>query len=273
MASYASAAIEDADSAPPGESSSADGDVAENGEEVAVPNLFIQFCLREVGLFLIIVQFLSVDMAGRLVYTSKCLQRIIEDPQNDFFWKIVCRIIFKSPQYFLPDELPSSHNTWRSVFLRRPYAKLNGYYSQEYKYVRRRQAPSMWDEVPRGEVLWCRYYRYLYFNSNGEVLYCCSPTPPGQFERQFNLQNRNVHRGIYRMRKKKIVIEVPLTPSKEVCVIEVETKARGWKMETLIHVLNRDPDLNLPPMPLENSKVWRFHRRWSIKKIVDRGDE
>ena len=67
---------------------------------------------------------------------------------------------------------------------------------------------------------------------------------PG-FERQFNLQNRNVHRGIYRMRK-KIVIEVPLTPSKEVCVIEVETKARGWKMETLVHVLNRDPDLNLP---------------------------
>ena len=85
MASYASAATEDADSALPGEPLSAGCDAAENGEEVVVPNLFIQFCLREVGLFLIIVQFLSVDMAGRLVYTSKCLQRIIEDPQNDFF--------------------------------------------------------------------------------------------------------------------------------------------------------------------------------------------
>ena len=234
-------------------------------------NLFINFCLAEVGLFLIIVKLLPVDMAGRLMYTSKSLQRIIEHKDNDFFWKFVCKIIFKPPQYYLPEILPSSHNSWRSVFMQRPYAKLNGYYCQEYKYVRRRQAPSMWDEVPAGQVLWCRYYRYLYFNNNGEVLYCCSPSPPEQFERKFNLQNRNVHKGSYRMRRKKIIIEIPMLPSKEVCVVEVETKARGWNMETIEHILKRDPELDLPPIKLENSKIWYFHRRWSIKKIVDKG--
>ena len=62
-----------------------------------------------------------------------------------------------------------------------------------------------------------------------------------------------------------------MLPSKEVCVVEVETKARGWNMETIEHILKRDPELDLPPIKLENSKIWYFHRRWSIKKIVDKG--
>ena len=157
--------------------------------------------------------------------------------------------------------------------MQRPYAKLNGYYYQEYKYVRRRQAPSMWDEVPAGEVLWCRYYRYLYFDNSGDAYYCCSPDPPEIFERKFNLQNRHVHKGSYRMRSKKIIVEIPMHPSKEVCVLEVKTKARGWKMETLYHILKRDPDVNLPPMILENSKIWYFKRRWSIKKIIYKLEE
>ena len=88
MASYASAAIEDADSAPPGESSSADGDVAENGEEVAVPNLFIQFCLREVGLFLIIVQFLSeIWQVGWYILQNAC-SALLKIRKMTFFGKL-----------------------------------------------------------------------------------------------------------------------------------------------------------------------------------------
>lgn len=47
------------------------------------------------------------------------------------------------------------------------------------KYARIRKIQrDMWTEIPAGAVLEMVYYRYLYFEENGRVLYALTPAPP-----------------------------------------------------------------------------------------------
>ena len=69
-------------------------------------------------------------------------------------------------------------NSYRTMLEKRPRVRAGGgVYVMKYARIRKIQR-DMWTEIPAGAVLEMVYYRYLYFEENGRVLYALTPTPP-----------------------------------------------------------------------------------------------
>lgn len=70
------------------------------------------------------------------------------------------------------------NNSYRTMLEKRPRVRAGGgVYVMKYARIRKIQR-DMWTEIPAGAVLEMVYYRYLYFEENGRVLYALTPTPP-----------------------------------------------------------------------------------------------
>ena len=233
----------------------------------SLSSLFLGFITKETGLLLAVARFLSTDMIGRMIFTCKEIRMIIEAPKHDYFWEHICKTVFQPPSYRLANALPANRSSWRSIFLNRPYAKLDGFYVQKYMYIRPRQAPSMWDEVPAGHVLYVHHYRYIAFtNRNGQVLYACSAVPPHKFGRDFHPGNRHVRVGQYAVRQNKIQIDLGLTENETLDVV-LQTSVNGWRLTTKKHeILRTSTDVfqqvrQLPSLIVEKpGQHWNFHR-------------
>ena len=239
-------------------------------------NFLIDFGRQESGLLLAVLKFLPVDMVGVMILTCHKLQAIVEAPEHDFFFEYIVKYVFKPPQYKLSSTLNANRASWRSIFMERPYAKLGGYYVQQYVYIRERQPATMWDEVSRTDYLhyFVYHYRYLHFTNRGEVLYACSYLPPEKFDRAFRRGERGVHVGKYVVQRDKICIDVPLYMNETVeLLVQVDCSSKGWKLNTLRHQIERiDPDrppAHLPPVVIEyhekSEKLWKFVRSWNFQ--------
>jgi F-box protein 9 len=70
------------------------------------------------------------------------------------------------------------NNSYRTMLEKRPRVRAGGgVYVMKYARIRKIQR-DMWTEIPAGAVLEMVYYRYLYFEENGRVLYALTPVPP-----------------------------------------------------------------------------------------------
>jgi F-box protein 9 len=70
------------------------------------------------------------------------------------------------------------NNSYRTMLEKRPRVRAGGgVYVMKYARIRKIQR-DMWTEIPAGAVLEMVYYRYLYFEENGRVLYALTPSPP-----------------------------------------------------------------------------------------------
>jgi F-box protein 9 len=70
------------------------------------------------------------------------------------------------------------NNSYRTMLEKRPRLRAgNGVYILKYSRIRKIQR-DMFTEIPAGAVLEMVYYRYLYFEENGRVLYALTPSPP-----------------------------------------------------------------------------------------------
>ena len=68
------------------------------------------------------------------------------------------------------------HNSYRNMLQHRPRVR-TGLYVLKFARVKPIQR-DMWTEIPVGAILETVYYRYLYFQENGTLLYALTPTPP-----------------------------------------------------------------------------------------------
>lgn len=70
------------------------------------------------------------------------------------------------------------NNSYRTMLEKRPRVRAGGgVYVMKYARIRKIQR-DMWTDIPAGAVLEMVYYRYLYFEENGRVLYALTPSPP-----------------------------------------------------------------------------------------------
>ena len=74
--------------------------------------------------------------------------------------------------------------SYRNMLLLRPRVRANGgVYVMKYSRVKPIQR-DMWTEVPVGAILETTYYRYLYFQEDGRVLYALTTAPPHEMFRR-----------------------------------------------------------------------------------------
>ena len=103
-------------------------------------------------------------------------------------------------------------DSYRLMLQKRPRVKAGGgVYVMKYSRVKPVQR-DMWTEVPAGAVLEMTYYRYLYFQEDGRVLYALSPTPPHEmFPRFLRMSltrepDRSAVWGTYEIQKNSVTV-------------------------------------------------------------------
>lgn len=104
------------------------------------------------------------------------------------------------------------NNSYRTMLEKRPRVRAGGgVYVMKYARIRKIQR-DMFTEIPAGAVLEMVYYRYLYFEENGRVLYALTPTPPHEmFPRLKRVcltgqSDRSAVWGTYQVRKTTVIV-------------------------------------------------------------------
>lgn len=104
------------------------------------------------------------------------------------------------------------NNSYRTMLEKRPRVRAGGgVYVMKYARIRKIQR-DMWTEIPAGAVLEMVYYRYLYFEENGRVLYALTPSPPHEmFPRLKRVcltgqTDRSAVWGTYRVQKTMVTV-------------------------------------------------------------------
>ena len=105
------------------------------------------------------------------------------------------------------------NNSYRTMLEKRPRLRAGGgVYVMKYARIRKIQR-DMWTEIPAGAVLEMVYYRYLYFEENGRVLYALTPSPPHEmFPRLKRVcltgqTDRSAVWGTYKVQKTNVTVQ------------------------------------------------------------------
>lgn len=103
-------------------------------------------------------------------------------------------------------------NSYRTMLEKRPRVRAGGgVYVMKYTRIKRVQR-DMWTEVPHGAILEMTYYRYLYFQEDGRVLYALTNTPPHEmFPRLLKVcltrqEDKVAVWGTYQVHKRHVVV-------------------------------------------------------------------
>lgn len=104
-------------------------------------------------------------------------------------------------------------NSYRTMLENRPRVRAGGgVYVLKYSQVKKIQR-DMWTEIPAGAVLESVYYRYLYFQEDGRVLYALTSAPPHEVFRRFlhtcltRKQDKQAVWGTYEVSRTTVTIE------------------------------------------------------------------
>jgi F-box protein 9 len=103
-------------------------------------------------------------------------------------------------------------HSYRAMLEKRPRVRAGGgLYVMKYSTIKKPQR-DMWTEIPHGAILETVYYRYLYFQENGTVLYALTNDPPHEMIVRFWKMMATAHPdkqavwGRYQVAKHKVTV-------------------------------------------------------------------
>eukprot|EP00298_Acanthocystis_sp_HF-20_P028882 c7734_g1_i1.p1 GENE.c7734_g1_i1~~c7734_g1_i1.p1 ORF type:complete len:386 (-),score=147.12 c7734_g1_i1:29-1186(-) len=142
----------------------------------------------------------SLDTCGVVCSSWHILSR----EQN--LWKNLCHELWGAEaEVFISD-----FTSWRKMYLSKPHIHFDGVYANKTVYVR--SGLSEWG-TSYDPVYVCKYYRYLRFFKNGDVVCLVTPTEPKVIFSKYkqNIQNApNSVKGKYSIENNSVLINHPL---------------------------------------------------------------
>jgi F-box protein 9 len=179
-----------------------------------------------------IFDWLFVDMYATLALVSPHWKSFT---RTEATYKRLCERLYLNQSIKRQLHVSRFNNSYRTMLEKRPRVRAGGgVYVMKYARIRKIQR-DMFTDIPAGAVLEMVYYRYLYFEENGRVLYALTPSPPHEMfprlKRVFltGQSDRSAVWGTYKVRKTCVIVNakqawhhVQLTLS-----IDLENRSHG----------------------------------------------
>jgi F-box protein 9 len=122
-----------------------------------------------------IFDYLNVDAYAQLALVSPHWKSFT---RTEATYKRLCERLYLNQSKKRALHVSRFNNSYRVMLEKRPRIRAGGgVYVMKYARIRKIQR-DMWTDIPAGAVLEMVYYRYLYFEENGRVLYALTPAPP-----------------------------------------------------------------------------------------------
>jgi F-box protein 9 len=122
-----------------------------------------------------VFSFLPVDTYGTLAVVSPHWKHLT---RTESVYKRLCERLYLNQSKRRQLHVSRFGGSYRNMLEQRPRVRAaGGCYILKYSHIKKIQR-DMWTEVPVGAILETVYYRYLYFQEDGRVLYALSSAPP-----------------------------------------------------------------------------------------------
>lgn len=119
--------------------------------------------------------YLDVDMYGTLALVSPFWKSFT---RTEVVYKALCVRCYMNQSRRKALHVSRFGHSYRAMLETRPRVRTGGgLYVLKYAEVKQIQR-DMWTEIPVGAILETVYYRYLYFQEDGRVLYALTSSPP-----------------------------------------------------------------------------------------------
>jgi F-box protein 9 len=129
-----------------------------------------------------VFEWLPVDTYGTLALVSPHWKAFT---RTETVYKLLCERLYLNQSKRRQLHVSRFGNSYRTMLEKRPRVRAGGgVYVMKYVRVKKIQR-DMWTEIPMGAVLENVYYRYLYFQEDGRVLYALTTSPPHEMFRRF----------------------------------------------------------------------------------------
>ena len=167
----------------------------------------------------VVARFLTDADISSSMLVSKPFNSILTS--HDTFWRYICHRTYRLPAYKPPKLIAlESFKSWKEYWYTRPRVHTHGFYAVKISYIpSKREIPpghieigSQLPALKLGEIRLVTYYRYFWFQPDGNVRHVCSPAPPhvvkknpmGLFPLSTSRQccGRGVNLGTYSVRNK-----------------------------------------------------------------------
>eukprot|EP00934_Nitzschia_sp_Nitz4_P008553 Nitzschia sp. Nitz4//scaffold9_size221794//126716//127990//NITZ4_001359-RA/size221794-snap-gene-0.187-mRNA-1//-1//CDS//3329561040//8543//frame0 len=124
---------------------------------------------------------LPVDTYGVLAQVSPHWKHLT---RTEAVYKRLCERLYLHQSKRRQLHVSRFNGSYRTMLEERPRVRVaGGCYVLKYRKVKKIQR-DMWTEVPHGAILESVYYRYLYFQEDGRVLYALTSAPPHEMFRR-----------------------------------------------------------------------------------------
>ncbi|KAL3916942.1 MAG: hypothetical protein SGILL_004945 [Bacillariaceae sp.] len=158
--------------------------ISSNGEELTLEELLAvggKILIMHDELLHKIFSFLPVDTYGTLALVSPHWKHLT---RTETIYKRLCERLYLNQSKRRQLHVSRFGGSYRRMLEIRPRVRAaGGCYVLKYAQIKKIQR-DMWTEVPVGAILESIYYRYLYFQEDGRVLYALSSTPPHEMFRR-----------------------------------------------------------------------------------------
>jgi F-box only protein C-terminal region len=122
-----------------------------------------------------IFDFLSVETYAVVALVTPHWKHVT---RTERIYKRLCERIYLNQSARASLRVSNFNNSYRTMLEVRPRVRVGGgVYVLKYSQIKRIQR-DMWCEIPHGVILESVYYRYLYFQEDGLVLYSLTSAPP-----------------------------------------------------------------------------------------------
>jgi F-box protein 9 len=129
-----------------------------------------------------VFEWLPVDTYGTLALVSPHWKAFT---RTETVYNLLCERLYLNQSKRRQLHVSRFGNSYRTMLEKRPRVRAGGgVYVMKYVRVKKIQR-DMWTEIPMGAVLENVYYRYLYFQEDGRVLYALTTSPPHEMFRRF----------------------------------------------------------------------------------------
>ncbi|RYH14846.1 hypothetical protein EON65_32840 [archaeon] len=149
----------------------------------------------------------DADMSGYLCMASKT----VFQPSEAVFKQLCMQIYLK--QTVKKTLQIDRWRSWKSMLVHRPRLRTNGFYTLKTVYTKAYCNDAFWEEK-QTQSIELRYFRHFRFFLNNTVLYSLDITESREMIKHFDgtaySNNKRVYKGVYRMQRNVIHVEVPL---------------------------------------------------------------
>ncbi|KAL3924763.1 MAG: hypothetical protein SGILL_000845 [Bacillariaceae sp.] len=158
--------------------------ISSNGEELSLEELMVvggKLLMLSDELLHKVFSFLPVDTYGTLALVSPHWKHLT---RTETVYKRLCERLYLNQSKRRQLHVSKFGGSYRRMLEVRPRVRAaGGCYVLKYTQIKKIQR-DMWTEVPVGAILESIYYRYMYFQEDGRVLYALSSSPPHEMFRR-----------------------------------------------------------------------------------------